>query len=146
MELTPPEQMQSVGLFLAPERVARVKVAVEFGDFSGYEAAPGGGVIDSRVAPLRSEAPLAYLAEHDREVVHPDQCLSLQMQGEAKLLLPSLDVRYWALREEVAATRWAFLRWTDSSSSSLPWELASACASSSPRVRCRRFRSFHHAC
>jgi hypothetical protein len=94
MELTHPEQAHLVGLFLVPEGVERVKVEVSFDDFGGYEAASEGGVIDTRVAPLRFEAPLAYLSEHGRAVMHLDLKQSLQPQGEAKLLLPSLDVRY----------------------------------------------------
>jgi len=94
MELTHPEQAHLVGLFLVPEGVERVKVEVTFDDFGGYEAAASGGVIDTRVAPLRFEAPLAYLNEHGRAVVHLDLNQSLQTHGEAKLLLPSLDVRY----------------------------------------------------
>jgi hypothetical protein len=94
MELTQTEQAHLVGLFLVPEGVERVKVEVAFDDFGGYEADSGGGVIDTRVAPLRFEAPLAYLAERGHAVVHLDLAQSLQAQGEAKLLLPSLDVRY----------------------------------------------------
>ena len=94
MELTHAEQAHLVGLFLVPEGVERVKVEVTFDDFGGYEAASEGGVIDTRVAPLRFEAPLAYLSEHGRAVVHLDLTQSLQPQGEAKLLMPSLDVRY----------------------------------------------------
>ncbi|MFY0563064.1 hypothetical protein ACN28E_04420 [Archangium lansingense] len=94
MELTQTEQAHLVGLFLVPEGVERVKVEVSFDDFGGYEAASGGGVIDTRVAPLRFEAPLEYLAERSRAVVHLDLGQSLKTQGEAKLLLPSLDVRY----------------------------------------------------
>ncbi|HYO69561.1 MAG TPA: hypothetical protein VEU33_26140 [Archangium sp.] len=94
MELTHAEQAHLVGLFLVPEGVERVKVEVTFDDFGGYEQSAGGGVIDTRVAPLRFEAPLAYLSEHGRAVVHLDLKQSLQAQGESKLLLPSLDVRY----------------------------------------------------
>jgi hypothetical protein len=77
-----------------PEGVDRVKVEVEFDDFGGYEEASGAGVIDTRGAPLRFEAPLAYLAERGHAVVHLDLGQSLQAQGEGRLLLPSLDVRY----------------------------------------------------
>lgn len=94
MELAQEEQAHLVGLFLVPEGVERVKVEVTFDDFGGYENASGGGVIDTRVAPLRFEAPLTYLAERGHAVMHLDLGLSLQPQGEAKLLLPSLDVRY----------------------------------------------------
>ncbi|WPB76592.1 hypothetical protein KYC5002_47345 [Archangium violaceum] len=94
MELTQAEQAHLVGFFLVPEGVARVKVEVMFDDFGGYEEGAGGGVIDTRVAPLRFEAPLTYLSERGRAVMHLDLKQSLQMQGEAKLLLPSLDVRY----------------------------------------------------
>jgi hypothetical protein len=94
MELTQSEQAHLMGLFLVPEGVERVKVEVEFDDFGGYEEGAGGGVLDTRVAPLRFEAPVAYLAERGRAVVHLDLGQSLQGQGESKLLLPSLDVRY----------------------------------------------------
>jgi hypothetical protein len=74
--------------------VEKVRVEVELDDFGGYEGTSGGGVIDTRVAPLRFEAPVTYLAERGHAVVHLDLGQSLQAQGEAKLLLPSLDVRY----------------------------------------------------
>src|SRR5690242_10030348 len=94
MELTQSEHSHLVGLFLVPESVDRVRVEVEFDDFGGYEEGSGGGVIDTRVAPLRFEAPVTYLAERGHAVVHLDLEQSLQAQGESKLLLPSLDVRY----------------------------------------------------
>ena len=94
LELTNPEHSHLVGRFVVPEGVERVNVEVEFDDFGGYEADSGGGVIDTRVAPLRFEAPVAYLSERGRAVVHLDLGLSLRAQGESRLLLPSLDVRY----------------------------------------------------
>ncbi|PTL84667.1 hypothetical protein [Vitiosangium sp. GDMCC 1.1324] len=94
MDLTQPEQAHLLGLFLVPEGVDRVRVEVEFDDFGGYEEASGGGVIDTRVAPLRFEAPVAYLAERGHAVVHLDLGQSLRPLGDARLLLPSLDVRY----------------------------------------------------
>jgi hypothetical protein len=94
MDLTQTEQAHLLGLFVVPEGVDRVQVEVELDDFGGYEEASGGGVIDTRVAPLRFEAPLAYLAERGHAVVHLDLGQSLRAQGEGRLLLPSLDVRY----------------------------------------------------
>jgi hypothetical protein len=94
LELTNPEHSHLVGRFVVPEGVEKVSVEVELDDFGGYEGASGGGVIDTRVAPLRFEAPVTYLAERGHAVVHLDLGQSLQAQGEAKLLLPSLDVRY----------------------------------------------------
>jgi hypothetical protein len=94
LELTNPEHSHLVGRFVVPDGVAKVRVEVELDDFGGYEGASGGGVIDTRVAPLRFEAPVTYLAERGHAVVHLDLGQSLQAQGEAKLLLPSLDVRY----------------------------------------------------
>jgi len=94
MDLTQAEQAYLLGLFVVPEGVERVKVEVEFDDFGGYETASGGGVIDTRVAPLRFESPVAYLSERGHVVVHLDLGQSLQVQGESRLLLPSLDVRY----------------------------------------------------
>ncbi|QRN96763.1 hypothetical protein JRI60_48610 [Archangium violaceum] len=94
MDLTNPEQAYLIGRFVVPEGVDRVKVEVEFDDFGGYEDAASGGVIDTRVAPLRFESPVAYLAERGHAVVHLDLGQSLRAQGEARLLLPSLDVRY----------------------------------------------------
>jgi hypothetical protein len=94
MDLSQTEQAYLLGLFVVPEGVDRVKVEVEFDDFGGYEGASGDGVIDTRVAPLRFESPVAYLAQRGHAVVHLDLGQSLQTQGEGRLLLPSLDVRY----------------------------------------------------
>ncbi|HEX8820160.1 MAG TPA: hypothetical protein VF794_09565 [Archangium sp.] len=94
LELTNPEHSHLLGRFVVPEGVERVNVEVELDDFGGYEGASGGGVIDTRVAPLRFEAPVAYLAERGHAVVHLDLGQSLQTLGESRLLLPSLDVRY----------------------------------------------------
>jgi hypothetical protein len=94
MDLTNPEQAYLIGRFVVPEGVDRVKVEVEFDDFGGYEDASSGGVIDTRVAPLRFESPVEYLAERGHAVVHLDLGQSLHAQGESRLLLPSLDVRY----------------------------------------------------
>ena len=94
VDLTAPEHSHLIGRFVVPEGVERVTVEVEFDDFGGYEAASGGGVIDTRVAPLRFEAPVSYLSERGHAVVHLDLGQSLQAQGESRLFLPSLDVRY----------------------------------------------------
>jgi hypothetical protein len=94
MDLTTPEHAHLIGRFVVPEGVERVTVEVELDDFGGYEADSGGGVIDTRVAPLRFEAPVAYLSQRSHAVVHLDLGLSLHAQGESRLLLPSLDVRY----------------------------------------------------
>ncbi|WNG43235.1 hypothetical protein F0U60_03330 [Archangium minus] len=94
MDLTHPEQAYLLGFFQVPEGLDRVQVEVEFDDFGGYEEAAGGGVIDTRVAPLRFEAPVTYLSEHGHVVVHLDLGQSLHELDEARLLLPSLDVRY----------------------------------------------------
>ena len=96
LELTLAEQSHLVGLFVVPEGVSveRVRVEVEFDDFGGWEKGEGGGVIDTRVAPLRFESPLAYLTRRGRAVVHLNLDTSLRPAGEARLLLPALDVRY----------------------------------------------------
>lgn len=94
MDLTQTEQAYLLGTFPVPEGVDRVAVEVEFDDFGGYEQGSGGGVIDTRVAPLRFESPLAYLSQRGHAVVHLDLSQSLRAQGESRLMLPSLDVRY----------------------------------------------------
>jgi hypothetical protein len=94
VNLTAPEHSHLIGRFVVPEGVERVAVEVELDDFGGYEVASGGGVIDTRVAPLRFEAPVAYLSERGHAVVHLDLGQSLRAQEESLLLLPSLDVRY----------------------------------------------------
>lgn len=94
MDLTQAEQAHLLGLFLVPEGMDRVKVEVEFDDFGGYEETSGAGVIDTRVAPLRFEAPVEYLHQRSRAVVHLNVARSLAEAGEDRLLLPSMDVRF----------------------------------------------------
>lgn len=94
MDLTQADQAWLVGLFVLTPGVDRVKVEVVFDDFGGYEAASGAGVIDTRVAPLRFEALADDLAQRGHAVVQLDLGQSLQAQGEERLLLPALDVRY----------------------------------------------------
>jgi hypothetical protein len=83
-----------LGRFAVPEGVERVWVEVELDDFGGFEDAQGGGVIDTRVAPLRFEAPVEYLSQRGRVVVHLNVERSLVEAGEDRLLLPSMDVRF----------------------------------------------------
>jgi hypothetical protein len=83
-----------LGRFEVPPGVQSVWVEVEFDDFGGFEDARGGGVIDTRVAPLRFEAPVEYLSERNRVVVHLNVARSLAGAGEDRLLLPSMDVRF----------------------------------------------------
>jgi hypothetical protein len=83
-----------LGRFEVPAGVERLWVEVEFDDFGGFEDAEGGGVIDARVAPLRFEAPVEYLNERQRAVVHLNVARSLTGEGEDRLLLPSMDVRF----------------------------------------------------
>jgi len=83
-----------LGRFSVPEGVDRVWVEVEFDDFGGFEDAEGGGTIDTRVAPLRFEAPVEYLTTRQRAVVHLNVARSLAGKGEERLLLPSMDVRF----------------------------------------------------
>jgi ABC-type Fe3+-hydroxamate transport system substrate-binding protein len=83
-----------LGRFEVPQGVQSLWVEVEFDDFGGYEDAQGGGVIDTRVAPLRFEAPVEYVSERDRVVVHLNVARSLAGTGEERLLLPSMDVRF----------------------------------------------------
>ena len=94
MDLTQADQAWLVGLFVLPPGVDRAKVEVVFDDFGGYESASGAGVIDTRVAPLRFEALADDLAQRGHAVVQLDLGQSLAGQGEERLLLPSLDVRY----------------------------------------------------
>ena len=94
MDLTQEDQAWLVGVFVVPPGVERVNVQVMFDDFGGYEDGSGAGVIDTRVAPLRFQALTEDLERRGRAVVQLALGPSLRAQGEERLLLPALDVRY----------------------------------------------------
>lgn len=96
VDVTAPEHAHLVGQFFVPEGVERVRVALAFDDFGGWEGAEGAGVIDARVAPLVFEAPVDALAERGRAVVHLDVGRSLKSaDGEGRRMLrPRMMVNY----------------------------------------------------
>jgi hypothetical protein len=94
VDLTRKDHAHLVGHFFVPEGVGAVKVTLNFDDAGGWEQRGQGGALDTRVPPVRFEAPVDSLSLHGRAVVLLDVDKSLQPVGEQRLLLPSLRVNY----------------------------------------------------
>jgi hypothetical protein len=95
VDVTAKDHAYLVGTFFVPEGVSQVKVALAFDDYGGWEQRGLAGALDTRVAPLRFEAPVDSLSLRGRAVVQLDVEGSLlpTTEGE-RLLLPSLKVNY----------------------------------------------------
>jgi hypothetical protein len=95
VDLTAKDHAHLLGTFFVPEGVEQVQVALTFDSFGGWEQGSRAGSLDTRVAPLRFEAPVASLAQRGRAVVVLDVEGSLLSTGKAeRLLLPNLTVNY----------------------------------------------------
>jgi hypothetical protein len=80
---------------LVPEGVSAVKVKLTFDDAGGWAQGGSAGTLDTRVAPVRFDAPVGSLAERGRAVLLLDVGRSLQpISQEERLLLPTLEVNY----------------------------------------------------
>jgi hypothetical protein len=95
VDLTARDHAHLVGHFVVPEGVDRVQVTLAFDEFGGWEQGGSAGALDTRVAPLRFEAPVDSLSQRGRAVVLVDVAQSLQPVGQTELLLlPDLQVNY----------------------------------------------------
>ncbi|MBN1204037.1 MAG: hypothetical protein JXB05_03825 [Myxococcaceae bacterium] len=95
VDMTAKDHAHLVGHFFVPEGVERVQLTLAFDEFGGWEQGGRAGALDTRVAPLRFEAPVDALSLHGRAVMLLDVGRSLQPVDEAeRLLLPRLEVNY----------------------------------------------------
>ncbi|WP_224371956.1 hypothetical protein [Hyalangium versicolor] len=95
VDLTVKDHAYLVGHFFVPEGVSTVKVKMTFDDFGGWEQGGKAGSLDTQVAPVSFDAPVASLLERGRAVLLLDVSRSLQPTAEAeRLLLPTLKVNY----------------------------------------------------
>ncbi len=97
LDLSTPEHAHLVGRFFVPDGVEQVRVTLVMDDFGGWEGSAGAGAIDARSAPLSFVAPVDYLAQRGRAVVHLDvgrSLLAVDGDTSRRLLMPSLSVNY----------------------------------------------------
>ncbi|WP_224240294.1 hypothetical protein [Hyalangium gracile] len=95
VDLSRKDHAYLVGHFFVPEGVGAVKVKVAFDDFGGWQQGGKAGALDTQVAPVSFEAPVASLSERGRAVLLLDVGRSLQPTTESeRLLLPTLKVNY----------------------------------------------------
>lgn len=95
VDVTAENHAHLVGRFYVPAGVERVRVALAFDAFGGWEGAEGAGAIDTRVAPLVFDAPLDALSARGRAVVHLDVGRSLKSEaGNRRALRPAMSVHY----------------------------------------------------
>ncbi len=87
-----------VGRFFVPDGVQNVRVTLVLDEYGGFEGRAGAaGVIDARTAPLTFVAPVDYLSQRGRAVMHLDVGRSLlEVDGDAsrRRLMQSLTVQY----------------------------------------------------
>ncbi len=95
VDLATPDHAHLVGHFFVPEGVERVQIALTLDAFGGWERGGSAGSLDTRVAPLRFEAPVDALSQRGRGVVqlHVERSLRPRAGGE-RLLLPRFSVNY----------------------------------------------------
>jgi hypothetical protein len=95
VDMTAPEHAYLVGTFFVPEGIERVEVALTLDEYGGWEQGGRAGALDTRMAPLRFEAPVDALSLRGRAVLALDVGRSLQPVDRAeRLLLPRLEVNY----------------------------------------------------
>lgn len=84
-----------LGSFVVPEGVEQVHVQVHFDDAGSFRNADGAGALDTRVAPLQFDAPVAFLARNGHAIIHLDleRSFLTSLHGDRRLA-PRLEVNY----------------------------------------------------